>query len=130
MKALIAEDNSVHRRVLFDYLSPYGIVTMVANGREAVEAFKKAHLEKKPFELICLDIEMPKMNGLDALKEIRRLEGKLGLSDDDHVKIIMVTSMQDKGYVLEAVKAKCDSYLAKPYDKEQLEKHLKDLNFI
>ena len=74
MKIMIADDDFVCRMLLQKLLSPLGECVTVINGLEAINAFRVALSEKAPFDLLCLDIMMPEMDGQDALKAIRRIE--------------------------------------------------------
>ena len=91
MKALIVEDDFTSRLLLQGLLQPFGVCHVCINGKEAVEAFKIALDQKEPYDLVCLDIMMPEMDGQTALKEIRAIEGQRrnycksrNESDNDH----------------------------------------------
>ncbi len=74
MRILIAEDDNITRKIILRILSEYGECTSVPGGEEALELFSKSIVEKNRYDLICLDLMMPKMNGIDTLHEIRKLE--------------------------------------------------------
>ena len=74
-KVLIVEDEFTSRKILEDILSPYGQCDMVVDGNDAIKIFKLALKENDPYNLICMDIMMPKMDGQQALKEIRKQGG-------------------------------------------------------
>ena len=74
MKILIAEDEFVSRTKLEKILSSYGECHVTVDGSEALLAFKAALETNEPYDLICLDILMPKMDGHEALQEIRKME--------------------------------------------------------
>ena len=79
MKSLIVEDDFTSRLLLQEYLKVYGIPHIAVNGREAVEAVRLALEARDHYNLICLDIMMPEMDGQQALREIRALEeAKIG----------------------------------------------------
>lgn len=63
MKILIAEDDLASRQFLLQVLTGYGDCDVTVDGIEAVEAFTTAHKTKKPYDLICLDIMMPRVDG-------------------------------------------------------------------
>ncbi len=130
MKALIAEDDLTSRLLLQNLLAPYGGVHSVANGREAVAAFKQAALKRQPFDLICLDIMMPEMDGQSALKEIRVLEESAGVLPGKGVKVLMTTALGDAKNVFTAFRELCDGYLVKPIDRGKLLGYLKGFGLI
>jgi two-component system chemotaxis response regulator CheY len=84
----------------------------------------------EPYDLICLDIVMPEMDGQEALKEIRCLEKKAGITGSDFTKIIMTTALADKTNVVEATLQGCDYFLVKPIQKAKLQEQLRKLKLI
>jgi Response regulator containing CheY-like receiver, AAA-type ATPase, and DNA-binding domains len=130
MKTLIVEDDLVSRLLLERFLKKYGPVHMALNGKEALEAVKLADETGEPYDLICLDIMMPEMDGQQALKEMRAMEEARDLSLSRRVKIIMTTALADKENVIEAIRGKCDAFLVKPFQKARLLEELRRLNLI
>ena len=74
MKILLAEDDFVTRKFMASFLSKYGECDVTVDGMEAVDAFMLALEEGEPYDLVCLDIMMPVMDGYQALMGIRKLE--------------------------------------------------------
>ena len=130
MKTLIAEDDFVSRMLMQELLKTYGPLHVVDNGREAVEAVRLALAANAPYELICLDIMMPDLDGQAALTQIRELEKSKGIRDGDGAKVIMTTALDDIKNVSTAYKHLCDAYLAKPIDQEHLVAELRNLQLI
>lgn len=128
MKILIAEDDFTSRMFLRELLKSYGQTHIVDNGKEAVESVRLAVEAGEPYQLVCLDVMMPKMDGQEALREIRLIEDEQVISAQDRVKIIMTTALADKNNVMKASDNQCDYYLIKPYDKTKLLKALVTLN--
>ena len=120
MKILIVEDNFTSRKLLHKHLSSYGDSDIAINGKEAVEAFVSAHDAGEPYDLICLDIMMPEMDGQEALKEIRRIEEEMDIHGLGRVKIIMTTILDVRKNVMEAFKSQCDGYIIMPINKQDL----------
>jgi two-component system chemotaxis response regulator CheY len=120
MKALIVEDDFSSRILLQELLAPYGQCHIAVNGREAVSAYHIALDAGQPYDLVCLDIMMPEMDGHAALKEMRALEELKGIDSTHGAKIIMTTALGDVKNVAAAYKAMCDGYLVKPVDKAKL----------
>ncbi|MCP4600402.1 MAG: response regulator [Proteobacteria bacterium] len=130
MRVMIVEDNVMNRNLLEKILQPYGECQVAENGKEAVETFELAWKESSPFDLILMDIMMPKMNGQQALKEIRNLEAQKGIFGSECVKVIMTTVLGDKGNIMEAFKTQCEAYLIKPIDGRILLNEMKNLGLI
>ena len=130
MKILIAEDDFTSRMILQELLKSYGQSHIAVTGKEAIEAVSLSLQARDPYHLICLDIMMPEMDGLEALKEIRQLEEKQGIEGSDRVKIIMTTALADKANVMKAREHQCDYYLIKPYDRVKLRQALYKLNLV
>jgi len=131
MRILIAEDDFGSRRLLQSILEEYGDCDTAVDGEEALEAFKLAWKEKRPYSLICLDIMMPKLNGQEVLKHIREFERLNGIKPADEVKIIMTTVLDDPKNVIDALyKGGASAYLVKPISKEKLLQELTELGLI
>jgi two-component system chemotaxis response regulator CheY len=130
MKTLIVDDEFTSSLLLQQRLKPYGECHIAVNGREAVDAFRKALDEGTPYDLICMDIMMPEMDGQAALKEIRRMEEARGIISIHGVKVIMATSMDDSRDVLDAFKSLCDGYIIKPVDKTKLLDYIRAFGLI
>lgn len=130
MRTLIVEDDLTNRLLLQSFLSEYGDCHMAVNGKEAVEAFRAAQKNGQGFDLICLDIMMPEVDGHTALREIRSLEEAGGTPSTARVKIIMTTALNDRESVARSIKASCDAYLVKPIHKKELLDHIKDLHLL
>ena len=120
MKVLIVEDDFTSRILLQKLLSPYGECHIAVNGKEAVFAFREALEAGHPYDLVCLDIMMPEVDGHAALKEIRSLEEAWDIVSTHGAKIIMTTALGDIKNVAGAYHGLCDGYLVKPIDKAKL----------
>ena len=130
MKTLIVEDDSTSRLLLQEYLKMYGALHVAVNGEEAVEAVRVALEAGKPYNLICLDIMMPAMDGQEALKEIRALEEAKGIWSTSGAKVVMTTALGDMKNACAAFSSLCDAYLVKPIDKAKLLETLRQLTLI
>ena len=109
MKFLIVDDSNIIRRSISSWLEENGheIVAEATNGEDAIEKFK----EFKP-ELVTLDITMPKMNGLDALKEMLKIK--------PDATIIIISALAAQSTALKALELGAASYLTKPIVEEEL----------
>lgn len=130
MKILIAEDDMASRKFLGKFLSQYGECDMVVDGLEALDAFMMAIKEKEPYDLICLDIMMPKVDGVKVLKAIRELEIQKGVLPEKKVKIIMTTALSDAQYVQTTFEYGCEAYASKPIDTKKLQEVLVKLGLV
>lgn len=105
-KILIIDDSRTSRRILKGLLNENGYEVVEAeNGADGVEKYKT----EKP-ELVTMDITMPVMDGLEALKQIREY--------DASSSVVMVTAAGQESKVMEAVKLGAAEFITKPFDKE------------
>ena len=130
MRILIVEDDFTSRQLLKMLLSQYGDCDIAVDGEEAVSAFKMSLEEEKHYDLICLDIMMPKMDGHEALKAIRDIEDDRAFSSAEKAKIIMTTALDTSKDILGSFKNQCDAYIVKPIEKEKFTKTLKDIGLM
>lgn len=128
MRILIAEDDYVNRRFLFKFFSQYGECDMVVNGKEALEAFMFAADEEEGYDIVCLDIMMPELDGLKALKAINSLENaEGGIHKKPTSKKFVITALDNVKEVEEAFKLGCEVYVTKPINTEKLIEVMKKL---
>lgn len=130
MRILIVEDDLVSRRFLSKFLSKYGETDMVVDGLEALDAYLLSIKDNQPYDLICLDIMMPKVDGVKILKAIRDYEKSRGLLPENRVKVIMTTALADTHLVKESFDIGCEAYAAKPIDTEKFLEVMKKLELI
>jgi two-component system, chemotaxis family, chemotaxis protein CheY len=131
MKVLIAEDDPTSRKLLQGILSVYGPCDLAVDGEEAIDAFKAAMREGAPYELVCMDIMMPKLDGHEALAEMRRLERDLGVSPEKETKAIMTTALGDPKNVVKALyREGATAYLVKPIGKRKLLDEIRRMGLI
>ncbi len=130
MKILVVEDDFTSRILMHKLLSPYGDVHIAVNGKEAVTVVEESIKKQDVYDLICLDVMMPEMDGHTALEEIRRLEDEAGLSVGRGSKVIMTTALSDSQNVIGAFKENCDAYMVKPVERAKLLRQLRKLMLI
>lgn len=131
MNFLIVEDDRKSSLLLEAYLSPYATISTARNGQEAVVAYLESLDRCDPFQLICMDIMMPEMDGHEALSVIRRIERERGIDLSNRVKVIMTTALKDnvnanKAYFEEG----CEAYLVKPLQKQAVVEWLERLGLV
>ena len=131
MKIMIIEDDFTSRKMLQLLLSPYGICDIVVNGREAIEVFSEAFGSGDPYDLICLDLMLPGIDGHAVLKKIREIERLKGIEGLDGVKVIITTALSDAENVRKAFfYEQCEGYLVKPISNQKLTELLNKLGLF
>lgn len=130
MRILLAEDDFATRKFMISFLSKYGECDVTVDGMEAVDAFMMALEDDEPYDLVCLDIMMPVMDGYQALMGIRNLEKERNIPQDEGVKVIMTTALNDEQNVKMAFDLGCTIYSGKPIDKTRFEQAMKKLGLI
>jgi two-component system, chemotaxis family, chemotaxis protein CheY len=130
LKALIVEDVILLQRMLQKLTEEYANSETAQNGKYAIELFSREYFNGDPFDVIFLDIFMPEMDGIEALRSIRQFEDELKTKDEERVKIIMVTSMSNPNMIEKARELGCDGYVTKPFNRDQILKELKRLSLI
>ena len=125
MRCLVAEDDVTSRIVLQKFLSKYGECDIVVNGMEAVQAVKKARMERRSYDLVCMDLHMPVMDGQEAIGEIRTQEAEAETLRK--MKIIVTTALSDMSSITNALLGKCNAYMMKPIDIAKLQVELRNL---
>ena len=129
MKILIVEDDFASRKLMQKFLEPFGECDIAVDGEEAIDAFEMALEEETPYDVIFLDIMMPRMDGQQALQSIREVEKEAGIKGKKEVKVIMTTVLEDPKNVMKAFhKGGATSYLVKPINRNMLIQEMKKLN--
>ncbi len=109
MNILIVDDAIFMRKMLSDILKEAGhrVAGEAANGKEAVEMYTKL----KP-DLVTMDIIMPEMNGIDAVKQI--------IESDERAVILVVSAMGQQQLVVEAIQAGAKDFIVKPFESARI----------
>ncbi|OFW00319.1 MAG: hypothetical protein A3I61_00030 [Acidobacteria bacterium RIFCSPLOWO2_02_FULL_68_18] len=112
LHVLLAEDNAVNQQLAIHLLEGAGHrVRLASNGREAVEAYRGS-----AFDLVCMDLQMPDMDGFEAAAAIRRLDAERG----GRVPIVALTAHAMAGDRERCLEAEMDGYVAKPIRRAEL----------
>ena len=131
MRVLVVEDDFISRKLLTTLLGHYGECDIAVDGREAVDACRLALDEDNRYDLICMDIMMPVLDGQAALREIRGLEKERSIPANQEVKVIMTTALDDPKNVMEALnKGGAAAYVVKPIDKKKLVEEVRKLGLL
>jgi len=131
MKILIVEDEFISRAILSEILSMYGTCHITTNGQEAVEVLARSYQSGDRYDLVCLDIMMPEIDGQEVLKKLRQMEAAHGILEIEATKVIMTTALDDSKNIMRAfTEGHCEAYLTKPIDREKLINQMQDLLLI
>ena len=129
MHILIAEDDMTCAMILSSLLKPYGDAVVVDNGEAVISTFTAALVKQQPFDLVCLDIKMPGLDGQTCLSCLRAIEKGFGKDCWNACKVLMTTGVQSRENVMAAFRHQCEGYLVKPIERAELTKHLAGLGF-
>ena len=125
---MIVEDEITSQTLLQTIFENYGECEIIDNGMKALQKYNMS--SQGSFDLICLDILLPKMNGLDVLQKIREIEAARGIHGFEGVDVIMITALDDFKVIKKAYNSYCTSYIVKPVNQEKVSKALKEHNLI
>lgn len=128
---LIAEDDALSRKILEDFFVEFAQCDTAEDGHEAFNLFEKAILDGKPYDLVCTDIIMPKVDGLDLIRKIRACEQSLPIVDYLTTKIFVISvSDSPKDMANAILECGCDDYVVKPFRRDQLRSLLEKFQLI
>lgn len=130
MKILIVEDDLASRKFLSKFLSQYGEIDVVVDGIEALDAYLLSMKDMQPYDLICLDIMMPKIDGVKVLKAIRDYETSKGFLPEKRVKVIMISALQESQMVQQSFEIGCEAYASKPINTEKFIEVMQKIKLI
>lgn len=130
MRILIAEDDYISRTFLFKFLSKYGECDVTVDGIEALEVFMMSLDEGIYYDLVCLDIMMPEVDGINVLKTIRILEDERKIPEESKCKVIMTTALNATEKVQSAFDIGAEGFAVKPIDVDKFLDVLKKLKLI
>lgn len=128
MKSLVAEDDATSRKLLCTYLSRYGPCDIAVDGVEAVNAVDRARQSHQAYDLVCMDLRMPGMDGQEAIREIRKQEATAGV--ERPARIIVTTAHTNMKDITTALLGRCNAYMVKPIDTAKLKEELKTFGLI
>jgi two-component system chemotaxis response regulator CheY len=130
MRTLVVEDELTSRLMMQSVLCGYGECHSAVDGEEALEAVRMAMDCSRTYDLICMDIKMPGMSGVEAVRQIRGIEERHGVLSTRGAKILMATALESPQDVIQSFKALCDEYLVKPIDSRKLLEKLRVMKLI
>ncbi len=121
-KALIVDDSRAVRGILGKILMRNGFT--VRNAANGEDALKELAGEASDVTLMCLDYNMPEMNGIELLKRVRKMDGFLKLP------ILMITTETRVEFVAKAMAASANEYVMKPFTEEMVVDKLRILGIL
>jgi two-component system chemotaxis response regulator CheY len=128
MRTLIVEDEVTSSTILEEALQTYGSCDLALNGREAIAAFRRAWDQSRPYDLICMDIKMPELDGQEALHQIRQLEKRRGLPA---AKVVVTTVLDSTEALADALfNGGACAYFVKPIRLEDFIKELEVMGLV
>ena len=119
-KFLIVDDDPAGLRLLKVFLAPYGQCDLTDNGEQAIAMFCQALETGSGYDLVCLDIMMPGLDGHAVLQSLRHLETERGILGSSGVKVLMLSATNDAKHCIRAFNEGCEAYIAKPLRKHRL----------
>lgn len=125
IRALVVDDEATSRDILENMLNEIAIVETVESGIQAIGAVTASLVNRKPYDLITMDISMPGMDGIEALRIIRTVELEFG--DIASSKILMATSSTQHQHIVDSYNYKCEGFLFKPFSVDEMHAKLRVL---
>ncbi len=121
MRVLVVDDDAASRHILASHLSGLAQCVLCASGLEAVDAVGAAIKAGAPFDVVFLDIIMPRMDGHETLARIREIEAAAAVPPEARARAVMVTSMDDETNTMTALfDGQVAAYLVKPPNRSEL----------
>lgn len=119
MKILVVDDVELNRMVLKQLLKPFGESDLGVNGIQAIQKFNRALEQGAPYDLVCLDIMMPEMDGTKTVQAMRKIEETRKIPPEKQATILMVTAVPSREHVMKTYKY-CQGFIIKPITSEKL----------
>ncbi len=128
LRILVVDDSKYQRFLVKRALQGRGECDEAEDGRQAVAMFQTALDKGWPYHLVVMDLLMPVMDGLTAVRAINALQRGRVLQGEERAKVIVLTSVDDPDKMMEAqFKEGADSFIIKPFDDEVLVEALMSL---
>ena len=127
MKILIIEDKDANRKLLEIVAKEFGEYRSTAKSTMAIKLLEQALDQRSYFDIIILDIKLTDMKGTSMLWQIRELEEKYKVPEDNRVKIVAVTGNLQSNEIMSLMELDCDDYLIKPLSRENIIDTIKEI---
>ena len=130
MRTLIVEDNKDTGQLLQMIVEVYGEVEIAFDGLEALQALRQTWDTGQHYDLILLDVRMPRMDGLETLRCLREEEDHRSIIEAQRAKVIMLTAYADEQNMQLAFQLGCQGYIFKTQGKAKILQRLRALGLI
>ncbi len=130
MRIIIIDDVRLNAEYLARLFLPSAKCDLVNNGEKALIIIKNAIQNNNNYDLICLDLVMPEMDGFEVLKHVRLLENESASQPVKSAKIMITSAVKDHNSVTKAIQLGCDGYLTKPYTRKNLNIQLENMKIL
>jgi two-component system chemotaxis response regulator CheY len=130
MRVLIVDKEKESVALLWSNLTALGDLTVVNDGETAYNAFCAAIDDGKPFDLVCLDTNLPQVDGIDLLAGLRQYEESQGIVAKAGAKILVTTQVCSIDNYYAASSAGCTTFLCKPLDWDKIARELSRLGVL
>lgn len=129
-RLLVVDDDLLCRELMRDILAEHGECDFATTGREAIDAVIKSLENQSPYDAVLLDINMPDLDGHEALKGIREVEAKRHILGLAGVKVVMTTALRNSKNCVQAFRDGCEGYVTKPIDEVELIDKLREVGVL
>lgn len=130
MRTLIVEDVHFLALILQRILEPYSKCDFAHDGSIAIEKYTRSVINSNPYDLICLDLLLPKTDGFEVLKSVRQFEDDFKVPPNERTRIVVISTFNDQKTVRRAHAAGCDGYIAKPFRKDKVLRTIEKLGLV
>lgn len=130
MKSLIVQTDPASRSSIRKCLEKCGECELAVNGSAAIDAFLQALKNEEPYQLVCLDVTAPKVDGIKALKAIRGLEKQFGVALEKCARVMMTATSDEARLIWMDFDYGCEIYVVKPINTQKIIEALERLELI
>jgi two-component system chemotaxis response regulator CheY len=123
-RLLVVDDDPTSVQVVRRGVDSWGDVAVANDGTQGVEVFRQSFAERAPFDVVILDLDMPRLDGHGALVAMREFEESQGIFGLDRCRVFINTASQDYNKVRSSFRYQADRYFIKPLSVNQIRRHL------
>ena len=128
MKTLVVDDDELGRMLLTTFFDDFGHCDQAENGKLALDLYEAAVAEENPYDLVCLDIVMPVMDGMTTLRNLREIEQQ---QKRKRTMVFVISARNSISDIEDAFfEGDCDDYIVKPFSRESIRKMLERHNMM